>query len=43
MTYLEITLSYNALLIIGALSTVSILVLIFVAIKHLFKKKTNNI
>jgi hypothetical protein len=39
MTYLEITLSYSALLIIGGLSTVSILVLIFISIKHLFKKK----
>lgn len=39
MTFLGITLSYNALLIIGAISIAAIIFLLFVIIKHFVGKK----
>ncbi|SDS18670.1 hypothetical protein SAMN05216503_2253 [Polaribacter sp. KT25b] len=46
MIFLEITLSYKALMIIGTFSTLSSLVLIFFSVKHLInkkKRKTSNL
>lgn len=39
MTFLGFTFSYNALLIIGAISISAIIYLIFIIIKHLIVKK----
>lgn len=39
MDFLNFTLSYKALLIIGIITNIAILVLVFLIAKHLLKKK----